>query len=108
MASPWLALVGYAVLVYVAAPRADGHRASPWARATNGASPSTALLTASVLVTWSWRIGSGSSGALLAQNVLGLLACFVAYGVGLAFEVTRARRAEVSSYFEPVRVVEEP
>jgi hypothetical protein len=45
---------------------------------------------------------------LLAQNVLGLLACFVAYGVGLAFEVTRARRAEVSSYFEPVRVVEEP
>ena len=56
MVSPWLALVGYAVLVYVAAPRAEGHRAFLWARAKNGARPST----------------------------------------------------EVSSYFEPVRVVEEP
>jgi hypothetical protein len=52
MANPWLALVGYAVLVYLVAPRADGHRGFLWARAKDGGTPSTVLLTASVLVTW--------------------------------------------------------
>ncbi len=52
MANPWLALVGYAVLVYLVAPRAKGHRGFLWARAKDGGTPSTALLTASVLVTW--------------------------------------------------------
>ena len=52
MANPWLALVGYAVVVYLVAPRAEGHRGFLWARAKDGGTPSTALLTASVLVTW--------------------------------------------------------
>ncbi len=52
MANPWLVLVGYAVLVYLVAPRAEGHRGFLWARAKDGGTPSTALLTASVLVTW--------------------------------------------------------
>ena len=55
MANPWLVLVGYAVLVFLAAPRAEGHRGFLWARSgeTGRASaPSTALLTASVLVSW--------------------------------------------------------
>ena len=107
MASPWLALVGYALLVYVAAPRAEGH---PRAAFRLSFATGLAVGVGAVVGAWppSWRIGSGISGALLAQNVLGLLACFVAYGVGLALDVARTRRAEVSSYFEPVRVVEEP
>ncbi len=52
MANPWLALVAYGLLVYLAAPRAEGHRGFLWARARNGGAPSTALLTGSVLVTW--------------------------------------------------------
>jgi len=48
----WLALVGYGVLVFVVAPRAEHHRGFLWARSREGAAPSTALLTASVLVTW--------------------------------------------------------
>src|SRR5919197_1348902 len=52
MANPRLALVGYAVIVYMVAPRAEGHRGFLWARARDGGTPSTALLTASVLVTW--------------------------------------------------------
>ena len=48
----WLALIGYGVLVYAVAPRAEHHRGFLWARSRKGASPSTALLTASVLVTW--------------------------------------------------------
>ena len=48
----WLALVGYGVLVYLVAPRAEHHRGFLWARSREGASPSTTLLTASVLVTW--------------------------------------------------------
>lgn len=52
MANPWLALVGYAALVYLVAPRADGHRSFLWARSREGGVPSTALLTGSVLVTW--------------------------------------------------------
>src|SRR5919108_5657025 len=52
MANPWLVHVGYAALVYLVAPRAEGHRGFLWARAKDGGTPSTALLTASVLVTW--------------------------------------------------------
>ncbi len=48
----WLALVGYGVLVFLVAPRAEHHRGFLWARSREGAAPSTALLTASVLVTW--------------------------------------------------------
>ncbi len=51
-AAQWVALVGYGALVFVVAPRADGHRGFLWARSGTGAAPSTALLTASVLVTW--------------------------------------------------------
>jgi hypothetical protein len=54
-ANPWLVLVGYAILVYLVAPRADGHRGFLWARSAergSAAAPSTALLTASVLVSW--------------------------------------------------------
>ena len=48
----WLALVGYGVLVFLVAPRAGHHRGFLWARSREGTAPSTALLTASVLVTW--------------------------------------------------------
>jgi solute:Na+ symporter, SSS family len=48
----WLALVGYGVLLFAIAPRATHHRGFLWARSREGAAPSTALLTASVLVTW--------------------------------------------------------
>jgi hypothetical protein len=48
----WAALVGYGVLLFLVAPRADNHRGFLWARSKEGAAPSTALLTASVLVTW--------------------------------------------------------
>ncbi len=48
----WIALVGYGLAVFAVAPRADGHRGFLWARSSEGAAPSTALLTASVLVTW--------------------------------------------------------
>jgi hypothetical protein len=54
-ANPWLVLVGYAILVYLVAPRADGHRGFLWARSAEqgrAGAPSTALLTASVLVSW--------------------------------------------------------
>lgn len=55
MANPWLVLVGYAVLVYLVAPRAEGHRGFLWARSgetPRATAPSAALLTASVLVSW--------------------------------------------------------
>jgi hypothetical protein len=55
MANPWLVLVGYAVVVFLVAPRAEGHRAFLWARSgetSRASAPSTALLTASVLVSW--------------------------------------------------------
>ena len=55
MANPWLALVGYAVVVFLVAPRAEGHRGFLWARSgetSRSSAPSTALLTASVLVSW--------------------------------------------------------
>jgi SSS family solute:Na+ symporter len=55
VANPWLVLFGYAVVVYLVAPRASGHRGFLWARASEtgeGSTPSTALLTASVLVSW--------------------------------------------------------
>ncbi|GAC1342848.1 MAG: sodium:solute symporter [Myxococcales bacterium] len=48
----WAALVAYGVALFVVAPRADGHRGFLWARNPEGAAPSTALLTGSVLVTW--------------------------------------------------------
>jgi len=48
----WIALAGYGLAVFFLAPRADGHRGFLWARSSTGASPSTPLLTASVLVTW--------------------------------------------------------
>jgi hypothetical protein len=53
-------------------------------------------------------LGSGGNRALLGQNVYGLAACFVAYGVGLALEAARARSAEAAAYSEPVAIVEEP
>jgi len=54
MASPvqWLALLGYGLLVFLVAPRAEHHGGFLWARSREGAAPSTTLLTASVLVTW--------------------------------------------------------
>jgi hypothetical protein len=55
MANPWLVLVGYAVVVFLVAPRAEGHRGFLWARSgetKQSSAPSTALLTASVLVSW--------------------------------------------------------
>ena len=52
MALQWVALFGYGALVLAVAPRADGHRGFLWARSREGAAPSTALLTGSVLVTW--------------------------------------------------------
>ena len=55
MVSPWLLLVGYAVVIYLVAPRAEGHRGFLWARSSEtsaATAPSTALLTASVLVSW--------------------------------------------------------
>src|SRR5258708_2533399 len=48
----WMALVGYGVVLFLVAPRADHHRGFLWARSRQGAAPSTALLTGSVLVTW--------------------------------------------------------
>jgi SSS family solute:Na+ symporter len=54
-ANPWLVLVGYALVVYLVAPRADGHRGFLWARSARAgpaATPSTGLLTVSVLVSW--------------------------------------------------------
>src|SRR5260370_7225378 len=48
----WMALAGYGVVLYLVAPRADHHRSFLWARSRQGAAPSTALLTGSVLVTW--------------------------------------------------------
>ncbi|HET6921898.1 MAG TPA: hypothetical protein VFI16_02005, partial [Anaeromyxobacteraceae bacterium] len=52
MANPWLALAAYGLLIFLVAPRAEGHRGFLWARARGGGGPSTALLTGSVLVTW--------------------------------------------------------
>jgi hypothetical protein len=48
----WAALVGYGAVLFLVAPRADHHRGFLWARSRQGAAPSTALLTGSVLVTW--------------------------------------------------------
>ena len=48
----WAALIGYGVVLFFVAPRADHHRGFLWARSKQGAAPSTALLTGSVLVTW--------------------------------------------------------
>ncbi len=48
----WAALIGYGVVLFLVAPRADHHRGFLWARSRQGAAPSTALLTGSVLVTW--------------------------------------------------------
>ncbi len=55
MANPWLVLVVYAVVVYLVAPRAEGHRGFLWARSgetSRASAPSGALLTVSVLVSW--------------------------------------------------------
>jgi hypothetical protein len=59
---------------------------------------------AGVLGAWPRQLalGSGANAALLGQNVYGLLACFVAYGVGLAMEFARGRSMAAASYFEPV------
>jgi hypothetical protein len=48
----WFALAAYGVLIFLVAPRAEGHRGFLWARSRQGQAPSTALLTSSVLVTW--------------------------------------------------------
>src|SRR5260370_32684350 len=48
----WMALVGYGVVLFLVAPRAGHHRGFLWARSRQGAAPSPALLTGSVLVTW--------------------------------------------------------
>src|SRR5260370_2978993 len=48
----WMALAGYGVVLYLVAPRADHHRSFLWARPRQGAAPSPALLTGSVLVPW--------------------------------------------------------
>jgi SSS family solute:Na+ symporter len=53
--NPWLVLVGYAVLVFLVAPRARGHRGFLWARGSEtgaAAPPSGGLLLVSVLVSW--------------------------------------------------------
>ena len=46
-----------------------------------------------------WKLGNGSSGALLAQNAFGLLACFAVYGLGLALETARAPSAHRTAAF---------
>jgi hypothetical protein len=54
-ANPWVVLVGYALVVYLVAPRAQGHRGFLWARSAEAgpaSPPSTGLLTVSVLVSW--------------------------------------------------------
>lgn len=51
-AAQWMALAGYGVLLFLVAPRSDHHRGFLWARGRQGAAPSTALLSGSVLVTW--------------------------------------------------------
>jgi solute:Na+ symporter, SSS family len=53
-------------------------------------------------------LGSGANSALLGQNVYGLAACFVAYGIGLALEAARARSDDAAAYFEPVAIAEKP
>jgi hypothetical protein len=85
------------------------HRAAPAAFHLSFAS-GLAVGIAGVVGAWPAQlaIGSGSNAALLGQNVYGLAACFVAYGAGVALEAARARSAEATAYFEPVRVVEEP
>jgi hypothetical protein len=53
--NPWLVLVGYAAVIFLVAPRAEGHRGFLWARsgeASQASTPSVALLTASVVVSW--------------------------------------------------------
>jgi hypothetical protein len=52
MIAEWIALVAYGVLMFCIAPRTDNHRGFLWARSREGTSPSTALMTGSVLVTW--------------------------------------------------------
>jgi hypothetical protein len=42
----------YGVLVFLVAPRADSHQSFLWARSPEGATPSTAMMTGSVLVSW--------------------------------------------------------
>jgi Na+/proline symporter len=52
MAWEWLVLVGYGVALFLVAPRARTHRGFFWAEDAKGGSPSLALLTGSVVVTW--------------------------------------------------------
>ncbi len=85
------------------------HRSAPAAFHLSFAT-GLAVGVAGVVGAWpaALALGSGANASLLGQNVFGLGACFVAYGVGLALEAARARSAEAASYFEPVAVVEEP
>lgn len=48
----WLTLAGYGLALFLVAPRARSHRGFFWAEGPRGEAPSTALLTASVLVSW--------------------------------------------------------
>jgi hypothetical protein len=72
----------------------------------------TGLAVGVVGVVGAWpaalALGPGENAALLGQNVYGLAACFVAYGVGVALETARARSADAAGYFEPVATAEEP
>ncbi len=64
---------------------------------------------AAVLGAWpaAWKVGSGAYGALLAQNLFGLIACFGVYGAGVAFAGLRRPAPGVTSTFFSRPVVEE-